>query len=174
MSSWLIISLTAVVTCLATLAIDFIVRQFGKREKHVERKIEHLYAAGDDQFVRSMANLLTGPFREGNCVTPLRNGNEIFPAMLAAIRGARSTITFETFIYWAGDIGGEFAQALAERGRQHRLHRRGGHRGRVDRRRAGRRRLAGLALPYRGSLRRGVAERVHGQLDQGERRRPAR
>ncbi|MBA2410287.1 MAG: cardiolipin synthase [Gammaproteobacteria bacterium] len=117
MSSWLLISLTAVVACLATLAIDFIVRQFGKREKHVERKIEHLYAAGDDQFVRTMANLLTGPFREGNRITPLRNGDEIFPAMLAAIRGARSTITFETFIYWAGDIGGEFAQALAERAR---------------------------------------------------------
>ncbi|MGI8738511.1 MAG: phospholipase D-like domain-containing protein [Gammaproteobacteria bacterium] len=117
MSTWVIVSLTAVVACLATLAIDFIVRQFGKREKHVERKIEHLYAAGDDQFVRSMANLLTGPFREGNKITPLLNGDQIFPAMLAAIRDARRTITFETFIYWVGDIGDEFAQALAERGR---------------------------------------------------------
>jgi cardiolipin synthase len=37
--------------------------------------------------------------------------------MLAAIRGARHTITFETYIYWSGDIGKAFADALAERAR---------------------------------------------------------
>jgi cardiolipin synthase len=35
--------------------------------------------------------------------------------MLEAIRGARRSITFETFIYWKGEIGREFAEALAER-----------------------------------------------------------
>ena len=45
------------------------------------------------------------------------NGNEIFPAMLKAIRGAQKTITFETFIYWSGAIGQEFAEALTERAR---------------------------------------------------------
>ena len=37
--------------------------------------------------------------------------------MLAAIRGAQTSITFETYIYWSGDIGREFADALAERAR---------------------------------------------------------
>lgn len=111
------ILITAVVTACATLAIDFIVRQFAKREKRVARKIEHLYAAGDDQFRRTMANLFTAPVFQGNKVTPLRNGDEIFPAMLDAIRSANKTITFETFIYWSGDIGRNFAQALAERSR---------------------------------------------------------
>jgi cardiolipin synthase len=37
--------------------------------------------------------------------------------MLAAIRNARKTITFETYIYWSGCIGREFAEALAERAR---------------------------------------------------------
>ena len=37
--------------------------------------------------------------------------------MLAAIRGARKTITFESYIYWSGSIGREFAEALAERAR---------------------------------------------------------
>jgi cardiolipin synthase len=37
--------------------------------------------------------------------------------MLNAIRAARHTITFETFIYWSGRIGREFADALAERSR---------------------------------------------------------
>ena len=40
-----------------------------------------------------------------------------FPSMLAAIRGARETITFETYIYWSGTIGAEFAEAFIERAR---------------------------------------------------------
>jgi cardiolipin synthase len=37
--------------------------------------------------------------------------------MLAAIRGARRSITMETYIFWSGAIGREFAAALAERAR---------------------------------------------------------
>jgi cardiolipin synthase len=47
----------------------------------------------------------------------LENGDEIFPAMLDAIRGAQRTITFETYIYWSGDVGKRFADALSERAR---------------------------------------------------------
>ena len=39
-------------------------------------------------------------------------------AMLDAIAGARETITFETYIYWSGDIGQKFADALSERARR--------------------------------------------------------
>lgn len=37
--------------------------------------------------------------------------------MLAAIRGARETVNFETYVYWKGQIPGAFAAALAERAR---------------------------------------------------------
>jgi cardiolipin synthase len=37
--------------------------------------------------------------------------------MLAAIRGAKRTITFETYIYWSETIGKEFSDALIERAR---------------------------------------------------------
>jgi cardiolipin synthase len=53
----------------------------------------------------------------GNKVTALQNGVEIFPAMLEAIRGAKSSITFETYIYWSGEIGEEFSDALSDRAR---------------------------------------------------------
>ena len=39
----------------------------------------------------------------------LQNGDAIFPAMLEAIRGARRNINFETYIYWSGEIGQQFA-----------------------------------------------------------------
>ena len=37
--------------------------------------------------------------------------------MLETIRGATKTICFETFIYWSGSIGREFAEALSDRAR---------------------------------------------------------
>ena len=84
-------------------------------EKKIEREIQHLYSVRDPQFARSLGTLLGPAILPGNCVTPLLNGNQIFPAMLDAIRGARRTITFETFIYWSGEIGKAFAQALIAR-----------------------------------------------------------
>lgn len=55
------------------------------------------------------------PRRDGQHIELLVNGCEIFPAMLDEIRGAQQSISFETFIYWSGDIAEEFAAALAAR-----------------------------------------------------------
>ena len=58
------------------------------------------------------------PFSHGNGVRRLINGDEIFPAMLAAIREARHRIDFVTFVYWGGAIAEEFAIALSEKAQQ--------------------------------------------------------
>jgi len=81
----------------------------------IERRIERLYPLEDPQFIRELGVLLGPPFVEGNRVETLLNGDQIFPPMLEAIRSARVSITFETYIYWSGDIGREFAEALSER-----------------------------------------------------------
>lgn len=86
-------------------------------EKRVSHGIPHLYPVDDPQFFRAMGMLLGPDITEGNRATALMNGREIFPAMLEAIRGARKTVLFETFIYWSGEIGEEFAEALSERAR---------------------------------------------------------
>ena len=62
-----------------------------------------------------MGQLLGPGILPGNRITALQNGDQIFPAMLTAIRGARETITFETYIYWSGEIGKQFSEALCER-----------------------------------------------------------
>lgn len=54
------------------------------------------------------------PATEGNSLTVLRNGCEIFPAMLDAVRSAEHTIDFLTFIYWSGEIGQEMADAFCD------------------------------------------------------------
>jgi cardiolipin synthase len=105
----------AIGTCLATLAAVALVLNFTSGEKKVERQLERLYATDDSQFRRSMGVLLGPPILDGNKTEVLLNGDQIFPAMLHAIRQARRTITFETYIYWSGSIGREFADALAAR-----------------------------------------------------------
>ena len=86
-------------------------------EKQIRYELTHRFAVSDPQFIRSMNHLLGPGILAGNRIKALQNGDEIFPAMLEAIRGARETITFETYIYWSGDIGRKFSEALAERAR---------------------------------------------------------
>lgn len=86
-------------------------------ERRVSHEIAHLYPVDDPQFFRAMGMLLGPDIVGGNRVRALHNGDEIFPAMLEAIRGAQRTVLFETFIYWSGEIGDQFADALSERAR---------------------------------------------------------
>ncbi|MFO7551039.1 MAG: phospholipase D-like domain-containing protein [Haliea sp.] len=92
-----------------------LLQNFTTPEKVVERKVEHRHSVTDPQFRREMSVLLGPAIVGGNHVTALQNGNAIFPAMLQAIRSAKTSITFETFIYWSGQTGEEFSQALSER-----------------------------------------------------------
>ncbi|MFR9674932.1 phospholipase D-like domain-containing protein [Streptomyces sp. TR06-5] len=70
----------------------------------------------DQQRIRRRLERLIGiPATEGNAVRPLRNGDEIFPAMLDAIAAAEHTVDLMTFVYWRGDVARRFAEALAER-----------------------------------------------------------
>ncbi|HYC36925.1 MAG TPA: phospholipase D-like domain-containing protein [Usitatibacter sp.] len=101
-------------TALATLLG---VNWFVDGKKKIRRVVPHEFAVADPQFKRAMGSLLGPALVDGNRATTLLNGDQIFPEMLAAIRGATRTITFETYIYWSGRVGREFADALSERAR---------------------------------------------------------
>jgi len=109
----LIVVSTIALTLIAVLAV----LNFTSGEKKIEHRIPRLYSTEDTQFLRTMGLLLGPAILDGNRFQSLLNGDQIFPAMLGAIRSARRTITFETYIYWSGGIGKEFADALAERAR---------------------------------------------------------
>ena len=79
--------------------------------------LEHRAPIGSASFRSAMGTLLTAPFASGNRIVTLQNGDEIFPAMLAAIRSAQKTITFETYVFEKGEVPEAFAQAFAERAR---------------------------------------------------------
>ena len=86
-------------------------------EKRIQQVVKGGYAVEDPRFLHVVGVLLGPPVVGGNRYRVLRNGDEIFPAMLDAIAGAKRSISFETYIYWSGQIGRRFADALAERAR---------------------------------------------------------
>jgi len=79
--------------------------------------MRHQFGVRDDAFLQTMYALTGLPLTEGNRVEILKNGVCFFPAMLAAIRAAKKTINLEFYIYWDGEVGRMFAEALAERAR---------------------------------------------------------
>jgi cardiolipin synthase len=109
--------LTISVTVLVTLLLAAIAMNFATPEKKLERKIEHRYDIADPQFRREMSLMMSPSIVGGNTVHALQNGAEIFPAMLQAIEAAELSITFETYIYWSGEVGRQFSDALGERAR---------------------------------------------------------
>jgi cardiolipin synthase A/B len=106
-----------VLSVLATSLVLILFQNFKTSEKAIQHKVEHRYSISDAQFMREMSVLLGPAVMRGNHVTALQNGDEIFPAMLMAIRSAQTSITFETYIYWSGEIGEEVSEALSERSR---------------------------------------------------------
>lgn len=67
---------------------------------------------------RALAGHLNAPLISGNRIELLLNGDQIFPALMGAIRGARETLNFLTFVYWQGEIARETAAALAAAARR--------------------------------------------------------
>ena len=104
-----------VYSVLGTLIVVIVALNFRRPEKEPNHKVERFYDTKDPQFRREMGVLLGPAIVGGNRIQALQNGDEIFPAMLEAIAAARRTITFETYIYWSGQIGERFARALIER-----------------------------------------------------------
>ncbi len=84
---------------------------------NLREALPHVSPVQSTEFVQATGALLSGAYVQGNKVTTLNNGEQIFPAMLEAIRGARRTVNFETYVFEEGTIPRQFADALSERAR---------------------------------------------------------
>ncbi len=83
----------------------------------VEYYPERHFSVSDPAFFGS-AHALGDPLPiGGNKITLLNNGDEIFPALLEAIRSAKKSINFEAYIFQSGTVGDQFRDALCERAR---------------------------------------------------------
>jgi cardiolipin synthase len=104
-------------TFILTSVLWLVAMNFSTGEKKITKPLRASFAIADDQFARVMGGLLGPTLVPGNRVTAFYNGDEIFPAMLESINHATRCICFETFIYWSGEIGKRFSEALSEKAR---------------------------------------------------------
>lgn len=79
--------------------------------------MRHQFGVREVAFLQTLNALTGSALVAGNRVEILENGDRFFPSMLEAIRAATETINIETYIYWDGEMGRRFAEALAERSR---------------------------------------------------------
>ena len=70
---------------------------------------------GDASFQSTIVAYTGAAVLPGNRVDVLLNGDEIFPAKLAAIRSARKTITYAQYVFEEGEPAVDTVEALAER-----------------------------------------------------------
>ena len=80
--------------------------------------VPHRFDASDPQFPKTMSSFSQGHIFSSNAVQTLVNGDQIFPSMLQSIRAAHSTVDMETYIYWSGTVGYEFATSLAAKAKE--------------------------------------------------------
>lgn len=76
-------------------------------------ELPHGFTVGDPTFLPSA--LPGTAMTSGNRLQLLENGDAIFPAMLAAISSAQKTVNIEAYIFWSGEVGTQFRDALADR-----------------------------------------------------------
>jgi cardiolipin synthase A/B len=72
-------------------------------------------ALGEPSFFPTLEAYASAPIVGGNALQFLLNGEQIFPAILDAIRGAKETIAYAQYFYEDGPVAREIAEALAER-----------------------------------------------------------
>ncbi|HEV7609324.1 MAG TPA: phospholipase D-like domain-containing protein [Steroidobacteraceae bacterium] len=112
-------SVTAIVltTLFVTAFVLWIGANLATTEKRLLYRPRRLYTSGDADFRRALGILLGPPLVAGNKITQLVNGEQIYPAMLNAIRTAQTNITFETFVF-RDSIAAKFVDELANAARR--------------------------------------------------------
>lgn len=79
--------------------------------------VEFKYSPRDPIFAETIGPLLGAEVIGRNSVETFVNGDNFFPVMLKAIREAKKTITFETYIWTSGKVSEDFIAAFSERAR---------------------------------------------------------
>jgi cardiolipin synthase len=108
-------------TYLVALAIAFalsVALSLLSRPKEVGYLLPHRFTVQDGTFLPSAHALGDPATIPGNRIRVLANGDEIFPAMLAAIGSAKETVNLESYIFWSGSVATRFRDALCEKARR--------------------------------------------------------
>lgn len=96
-----------------TGAVAAIAHVLAPQETPPRYGLDHEFPVAAPEFRDSLVGVTGAPLLAGNRVELLNNGDEFYPSMKRAIVEAQASVTIEAYIYWAGEVGLQFAQALA-------------------------------------------------------------
>ena len=112
---WLPSAPTLAITCVVLLVVGILLAvSLWSTKRHRDPHIHVKCDAGIDSLVGSLAGLSLGTVAEGNSVEIVRNG-EFFDVAMDAIRKAKKSVHFESFLWKQGKLGEELVEAFCER-----------------------------------------------------------
>ena len=100
--------------CAALSIVSFLL---APKEEPPRYGLDNSLAIDSPEFLATIAGVTNTAWLPGNRVELLNNGDAFYPRMLEDIHKAERSIAIEAYIYWAGEIGLEFARAIADRAR---------------------------------------------------------
>jgi cardiolipin synthase A/B len=89
----------------------------GSHLSHVEGMGSAAPAIGDSLFVRTMESFTGTHLTDGNHVTVLFNGEQTYPTLWTALRGAKQTITMQMYYFEPSAMADTLSAILTERAR---------------------------------------------------------
>jgi hypothetical protein len=105
-------------TALGLAITAFLIYLFAPKEGSPTYGLDHEFAIDSDKFRSTVVGATGAAFLRGNSFRVYNNGDQFYPAMMAAVEQATRSITIEAYIYWEGRIGMRFAEAFAARARE--------------------------------------------------------
>jgi cardiolipin synthase A/B len=109
------IPLWALVTIGIALIVLIILFWSVKRRQDVHLRVSDPGELG--AMIESIAGLSHGSIVEGNRIRVVQNG-AFFDEMLEDVRNARSSVHFESYVWWKGEITGQVASTLSARAQE--------------------------------------------------------
>jgi cardiolipin synthase len=107
---------TVLIVGIVTVVMVIGVLVFGVNAKpRVVTLSDELGAVDSPVFLTAVSRLVGAPVEHGGAITPLENGDGFFPALLARLRAARSSINFSVFMWQDGEVSARVLEALVER-----------------------------------------------------------
>lgn len=70
------------------------------------------------EFLVGISGIVNSPLQKGGSIELLNNGDEIFPSMLEAIRGAKRTVNFSAYIWEPGKCSDMVLEAMTAKARE--------------------------------------------------------
>jgi cardiolipin synthase A/B len=107
-----------ILAAMAGAALTFATVHLMPDRRDLVAPVPHVAGLSSQEFMRTLSGTFRGELVGGNAIDTLVNGNEIYSAMIAEIEAAQTSINFETYIYWSGEVADRLREAFAAKARE--------------------------------------------------------